>query len=44
MNKEHGTTILCDEATATALGESARRLGELPVRGKAAPVAVFSIA
>jgi len=44
MNKEHGTTILCDEATATALGDSARRLGELPVRGKAAPVAVFSIA
>lgn len=44
MNKEQGTTILCDEATATALGDSARRLGELPVRGKAAPVAVFSLA
>jgi adenylate cyclase len=44
MNKEHGTTILCDEATATALGDGTRRLGELPVRGKAAPVPVFAIA
>ncbi len=43
MNKEHATTILCDEATAAALGDEARRLGELPVRGKAAPVAVFTL-
>jgi adenylate cyclase len=43
MNKEHGTTILCDAATANAIGAGTRRLGDLPVRGKAAPVPVFSI-
>jgi adenylate cyclase len=45
MNKAHGTYILVSEATRAAAGDIAqfRPIGEVPVRGRTAPVPVFAV-
>jgi adenylate cyclase len=45
MNKLHGTYILVSEATRAAAGDVAsfRPIGQVPVRGRTAPVPVFAV-
>ncbi|MDZ4200261.1 MAG: adenylate/guanylate cyclase domain-containing protein, partial [Kiritimatiellia bacterium] len=44
-NKAHGTRILAGEATVLAAGSSltSRRIGEVTIRGRALPVAIYEI-